>query len=207
MRRIFFKTNAESGKSSLRIVTLALCLLILSYAGGLVTFVSFLPKAVDSPQVKTDALIVLTGGSDRLNQGLDLLAKGMADKLFVSGVYHGVDVDELLSLAQERPDDLSCCITLGYEAEDTRSNALETADWVASEGVRSIRLITAVYHMPRSLLEFNKVMPDLQILAHPVFPERFKLEDWWRWPGSASLLFSEYNKFLAAKLRILIFQR
>jgi uncharacterized SAM-binding protein YcdF (DUF218 family) len=143
----------------------------------------------------------LTGGSGRLRQGLQLLADKQARKLFVSGVYRGVDVAALLQVSQHSPEELECCVFIGYEADDTRGNAAETAAWIRDQKFLSLRLVTATYHMPRSLLEFRRAMPTVEIIAHPVFPETFKRADWWLWPGSASLVISEYVKYLIAALR------
>ena len=66
------------------------------------------------------------------------------------------------------------------------------------EGFHSLRLVTASYHMPRSLLEFSRAMPEVHIIPHPVFPERVKQERWWAWPGTASLIVAEYQKYLLA---------
>src|SRR3546814_1991195 len=119
---------------------------------------------------RTDAIIVLTGGSERLPTGLDLLSRDRADKLFVSGVYAGVEVAELLRLSRQSPQELACCIVLGYAANDTRGNAVETAAWVHAEGYKSLRLVTSNYHMARSLLEFRRLMPEIEIVPHPVRP-------------------------------------
>ena len=121
--------------------------------------------------------------------------------MFVSGVARGVDVAQLLRVAQRKPQEMTCCIVIGYAADNTEGNARETAEWMRSQGFRSLRLVTASYHMPRSLLEFHRVMPSLRIIAHPVFPARFKHARWWMWPGTASLLASEFTKFIIAKVR------
>jgi len=168
------------------------------WVGGLVWFAGQLPRDLENATSRTDAIVVLTGGSGRLQQGLDLLASDLAEKLFVSGVYHGVDVQELLKISRATPEEIECCIALGYEADNTRGNALETARWLDGEGYGSMRLVTASYHMPRSLLEFRRIMPDVGIIAHPVFSENYHQDDWWRWPGSARLLVSVYNKYLIA---------
>lgn len=180
-----------------RILVLAL-LLTLFLVAGFLWFAQSLPRSVAEPERQTDAIVVLTGGSDRLAVGLELLQKGLAQKLFVSGVYRGVEVEELLQLSRDAPQDLACCIVLGYEADDTRGNAKETAAWIAKEGFTSLRLVTAAYHMPRSLLEFRRAMPDIEIVAHPVFPQSVKQDDWWNWAGSTNLLLQEYFKYLAA---------
>jgi uncharacterized SAM-binding protein YcdF (DUF218 family) len=136
-----------------------------------------------------------------LSQGLELLSQGKAQKLFVSGVYRGVDITDLFRVRQESPDEFACCVALGHEADDTRGNAVETAAWLHEQGFQSLRLVTANYHMPRSLIEFRHILPDTEIVPHPVFPANFKQNEWWLWPGSASLLATEYIKFLIAALR------
>lgn len=182
---------------------LLLCgvLVLGAWSAGLVWFASSLPTEVRDETRVTDAIVVLTGGSGRVHQGLELLARKRARKLFVSGVYRGVDVEELLRVSRQSPQDLACCITLGYQADNTRGNAAETAAWMHAEGLNSLRLVTAAYHMPRSLLEFRRAMPDIEIVPHPVFPKTFKWRDWWRWPGSTSLIAREYMKYLVALTR------
>ena len=89
-----------------------------------------MPDSVAQPEGRSDAIVVLTGGSERLQEGIRLLADGKAQKLLVSGVYRGVDVRALLRLSQDAPEELTCCIAIGYEADDTRGNASETAAWI-----------------------------------------------------------------------------
>lgn len=182
------------------LATAALAALIVGagWFAGFLWFVAQLPRDVAQPARRTDAIVVLTGGSERVRRGLDLLAQDRAGKLFVSGVYRGVDVAELLRVSQRAPEELACCVALGHEAETTYGNAIETAAWVRRNAFSSVRLVTAAYHMPRSLLEFRGAMPDVEIIAHPVFPEHVKQDDWWRWPGSAHLLVGEYTKYLVA---------
>jgi uncharacterized SAM-binding protein YcdF (DUF218 family) len=73
---------------------------------------------------------------------------------------------------------------------------------MAMEGYRSLRLVTANYHIPRSLLLFHAAMPDTEIIPHPVTPDSVKLYEWWKHPGTIMLLATEYNKFLVANLRL-----
>lgn len=186
-----------------RWVTVFLILVVaagVSWLSGLLWFASTLPKSVTDPLRKTDAIVVLTGGSGRLEQGFDLIEQQRAKKLFVSGVHQGVEVEELLRIFQRSPQGVTCCMTLG-RAIDTVGNAAETHQWMKEQGFQSLRLVTAAYHMPRSLVEFNRVMPTVQIIPNPVFPKNFKQHDWWRWPGSTGLIATEYNKYLVALLR------
>ncbi|WP_119461435.1 YdcF family protein [Rhodospirillaceae bacterium SYSU D60014] len=185
-------------------------LLLLLWAGGLVLFVGSIPQEVESPASSTDAIVVLTGGSGRLEEGLRLIAADRGRKLFISGVYQGVDLVELLDSMKQTADNVptveqvACCVVLGHSADDTEGNARETAEWMAEENFRSLRLVTAGYHMPRSLLEFRRVMPDLAIQPHPVFPAQVNQEAWWRSQGTALLMLKEYNKYLVALARSLI---
>ena len=185
------------------IVACAGCVLLV---GGLLWFAT--PPAADPGAAPTDAIVVLTGGSLRLQSGLDLLREGKGRKLFVSGVSPQVDVDELLRISGNGPDEASswasCCVVLGHEADNTLGNAQETARWMRSQGFHSLRLVTAWYHMARSLLEFERAMPNVEIVPHPVFPDQVKQQHWWAWPGTAALLANEYAKYLAALVRPLI---
>lgn len=151
-------------------------------------------------ECRTDAIVVLTGGSGRLGAGLALLDADRAEKLFVSGVYRGVDVRRLLALFQRSPDGLETRLGIG-NATDTIGNAAETAKWIAGQGFSSLRLVTAAYHMPRALLEFRREMPNVKLVPHPVFPKHVKQDRWWAWPGTTNLIAGEYNKYLLARLR------
>lgn len=163
---------------------------------GLLWFIGTIPTQIVQPQRKTDAIVVLTGGSLRLGEGLKLLRAGMAPRLFVSGVPSGVDLPQLLHSIDDRETSTPCCITLGHIAADTPGNARESAVWARQESVRSIRLVTSAYHMPRSLMEFQTAAPGIELVPHPVFPSSVKQEAWWRFPGTADLLIGEYHKYL-----------
>ena len=165
---------------------------------GLVWFTWQLPTEVDEPDRPTDVIVVLTGGSGRIQAGIELLTAGRARKLFISGVGSGIGLQEILHTSEAPPAELDCCVTLGHQASSTFGNAIETAVWMRENGLHSLRLVTAAYHMPRSLLQFRRAMPEMKIVPHPVFSENFRQDDWWLWPGSASLIVSEYNKYLVA---------
>ncbi|HEX9770540.1 MAG TPA: YdcF family protein [Kiloniellales bacterium] len=184
-----------------------LAVILVLWAAGLLWFAASLPTTVADPSRRTDAIVVLTGGTGRLRQGFELLAQDRAQELFVSGVGRGVKVAELLEIDRIAPPELTCCVVLGYKAGDTHGNAVETAAWMRKQGFKSLRLVTATYHMPRSLLEFRAAMPQIEILPHPVFSRNFRQENWWQWRGSSILLAKEYNKYLLAWARSRIFDR
>ena len=189
-----------------RRAVLLILVAVMIWVGGLVWFARHAGRFATDDDRITDAVVVLTGGSGRLAAGLTLLAEERAQKLFVSGVYQGVEVTELLALSRRDRGELECCIILGYSAGDTVGNAQETADWMRAEGYRSLRLVTSDYHMARSLVEFRGRLPGVEIVPHPVSSARVHLEEWWQWPGTAILLATEYNKFLVSLLRSLVYR-
>lgn len=189
----------------LRLLLMVGCILFFMWGAGFYNFARMIPSETPPEGVVTDAIVVLTGGAGRVAEGLSLLETGAAQKLFVSGVYRGVDVQVLLRVAQRAPGNLECCIILGYAADNTRGNARETADWVRQQNLTSIRLVTASYHMPRSLFEFGRTLPaTVRVLPHPVFPQGFSREDWWQWRRAGGLAVSEYHKYLLARIGALV---
>jgi len=196
-RRAKFRSTR---RTVIRVVIPGLVLAIGLWFGGLLWFAAQIPYPGPVSTEQTDAIVVLTGGSERLDAGLRLLTEGYAAKVFVSGVARGVDLATLLRVARQRPEKVACCVAIGYHADNTAGNARETSEWMRAQGYSSLRLVTADYHMPRSLLEFRRTMTKILIVPHPVFPAQFKRKRWWLWPGTASLLTSEYIKYLLARL-------
>ncbi len=173
---------------------------------GLIWFVSQIPTAPTADKTTTDAIIALTGGGSRVEYSLRLMAEGRGKKLFISGVHDNTlpeimqrrATGELRARLEALPQGT---IVLGHEAENTIGNAEESARWVKKENVHSIRLVTANYHMPRSLEEFHRQLPDTIIIPDPVFPDDFKLSNWWEHNESRLLILLEYHKLVASKLR------
>ena len=197
-----FKRRNEKKRRRRTATILALVAAIFAaWIWGLVLFIEGIPDSLEDEERRTDAIIVLTGGSLRLEKGFELLSAKMAEKLLVSGVDKRIRIEELLRVAGITPADLDCCVTLGYMAEDTGSNAIESALWIRTNKIASIRLVTSSYHMPRSLLEFRATVPGVEIVPHPVFPEHVMVREWWARPGTASLVIAEYNKYLLAATR------
>lgn len=168
---------------------------VFAWSLGLFWFASTLPKGVEDTTTHTDAIVVLTGGSERIETGLRLLSDGLSARLFISGVGEKVSMDDLIARGQPLQPDRLNNVVIGTLASDTPGNAAETAAWANAENVRSLRLVTASYHMRRALLEFHAAMPNITIIPHAVFPVTVK-SDWWRWPGTASLFAREYTKFI-----------
>jgi len=176
------------------------------WSGALAWFVHSMPEQNIAAVEKTKALVVLTGGAERVERGFQALAEGNAPVLFISGVGEVVTVRELL-LAHATPEVrrniqmMRAEIILDHVARTTVSNAVQAAEFIRTRGITSIRLITANYHMKRSLREFKTAIPHVRIIADPVFPQGFRRDEWWQHENTRRLVFSEFYKYWLVVLR------
>lgn len=152
------------------------------------------------PQAAQTAIVVLTGGSERVAAGLKLLQQGNGRRLFISG--GGANLPDVLAGLPHDPLLAQCCIDLGREAGDTAGNARESLAWLEEHKFARIILVTAHYHLRRSLLEFRLLAPATPtIIPYPVTTARVQVSGWWQRPRTALLLLTEYSKLLVATLR------
>lgn len=177
----------------------------LSFMTGAVGFVAFLAQLRSGdikPSTKADGIVVLTGGSSRIADAVDLLASGYGQRLLISGVH---PTNGISNIQRSLPDNdqrlLDCCVDLDRSAVNTRSNAVETRRWVREKGFRSLIVVTSNYHMPRALVELSHELPDVELIPFSVIGEKWRDEAWWTSGSTLRLLLSEYVKFLAAEIR------
>ena len=188
-----------------RYAILYLCLATAIVISGLQHFVLTLPSASGKRLQYTDGIVVMTGGQQRLADGLHLLTEGIAGKMLISGVGDGVSravLVQQLGLAERHVNTLFCCVDLDFAAKDTRGNAIAARRWALENNMRSLRLVTANYHMPRALLVFANEMPEFDLYQYPVAPGDLRLEGWWHNPAMLRLLIREYAKYLAETVRL-----
>lgn len=176
--------------------------LVLLWAFGYGAFViKVLDLAPENPDQTTDAIIVLTGGNERIETGLDLFAEKRAPKLFISGVHEGVTMEQIasewkgLNGSRALP---ACCMAVGHKALTTIENATETREWMAREKVTSIRLVTSPYHIPRAVMEFRSLTPNVSIIPHAVTDESLTPKNQFFW----FITFIEYHKWLVRALQL-----
>lgn len=163
----------------------SISVVLLGWMIGFVWFAIALPQP--APAARSDAVVVLTGGGGRIARGLEVLGKGWAGRMFVSGVAREVKPGEFAAEHAVQPDMMACCVTLGYEATDTVGNAREVAQWVAREKIGSLRLVTNDWHMRRAAMEISRAAP----------PGTRVISDAVRSQFSLRMLFLEYHKFLS----------
>ena len=166
------------------------------YLAGFALFLTSLPKTPhDLSHIQ--GIVALTGGGARLDAAVTVFEKGVGERLLISGVNPAASKAELKKLAHGGPR-FDCCADLGYAAEDTHGNAREAGAWARFYHYRKLLIVTARYHMPRSLSEFQAVMPDVTIVPYPVDPESIDMDGWWHNPHALRVLHWEYAKYLAA---------
>ena len=188
-----------------KIMVISCAMLAAIFISGLQYFVLNLPRHVESPTRKSDGIVVITGGQQRLDAGLKLLAAGTASKLLISGVGNGLNKVILandLKLNQTQRDLLMCCAELEFGARDTLGNARAARHWAGNNHLASLYLVTANYHMPRAKLAFKREMPHIDLYYWPVSPDDLQINSWWKDPGLVRLLAREYAKFLAEIIRL-----
>ncbi len=148
---------------------------------------------------KTDAIVALTGGKNRVAESIKLLNKGLSDKLFISGVSEKNTIKDMERAANVKALDESKII-LGKKAHNTVENASEAFEWIKNNNINHIRLVTSYYHIPRSLQEFKLYGMRKKILPHPVYSQNVPRE-WWKNWGTFKLMASEYNKYAIVYIR------
>ena len=174
---------------------------LLGLAAGFVMFAravaGYLPSSV-AP--RADGIVVLTGGDLRLLAGGRLLKEGRAARLLISGVNPQATRQDLRRLSGLSERLFAARVDIDY-AHTTIDNAEKTRDWAAAKGFKKLIVVTSSYHMPRSLTELSRAMPDVTLVPYPVIPGRFKATEWWSDGFTARVLLAEYAKLLPSAAR------
>lgn len=175
----------------------------LAFALGYVWFALSLARVEPKLSVKAEGVVALTGGSDRVLEAAELLARGQAKRLLITGVNRATRSSVLARRLPVSRDLFNCCVDLGYEALDTFGNARETRQWAQVHSIsRSLIVVTSNYHMPRALVELAAVLPEVKLYPFPVVSEHVNVADWASDPAVIRLIGSEYVKFLGALTRV-----
>src|ERR1700674_4553391 len=200
-------------RSWLRATIVAALAMVFVGAGiGFVGFLSQLHGAEIRPAHNADGIVVLTGGSSRVSDAMELLAGGYGKRLLISGVHPTNAASDISrSLPDNSPPDnsqpdnqtlLSCCVDLDRSAVNARSNGAETRRWAHDRGFKSLIVVTSNYHMPRAIVELSHAMPDIALIPFAVVGDKWRDEPWWTSGATFRLLLSEYAKYVAAEMRV-----
>ena len=204
---------ARGAMATWRLVLVVLFVLGGAAIGGFLNFVHEvrgLEERAAAEAPASDAVVVLTGGPRRINAGLELISAGRGERLLISGVNpvtsgNAIQRTAAATDAVERARLFACCVDLGRRAADTVGNAVEARDWIRARGFDDVLVVTANYHMPRSLLEFERALAEaggeaapVRLVAWPVSTPLIE-GDWYRDPAAIRRLAAEWVKYLSAQ--------
>jgi uncharacterized SAM-binding protein YcdF (DUF218 family) len=188
----------------MRLIRLALritAVLALLWLAGLAWFIHDTIQAPD-PNVSADGIVAFTGGAERVETALKLLAERRGGLLLLSGVGGGAELQALARGSGIDTAPLAAQVTLGRHATTTHGNAEETEDWARAHQLHSLLVVTGSYHMPRALTELHRVLPDVTLYPVPVLPPALRDPGGLAHAGTLRLLAEEYTKWLAASAGI-----
>ncbi|MGV1795030.1 YdcF family protein [Rhizobium lusitanum] len=169
--------------------------------GGFLHFADSITTLKPPLDPKADAIVVLTGGYQRIDQAVELLRTGAGNRLLISGVHPTTTPSQIRKLTQSPANLFNCCVDVGYDALDTIGNAREAAKWIHARGYKSVLVVTNNYHMPRSLAELKYVDPATDFIPYPVVNSDLKTKNWFTDPNALRTMIYEYAKVLLAGAR------
>ncbi len=196
------KTSQTPRRQWLRAAAVAALAVVFVVTGGFVGFMVQLRGAETQPISKADGIVVLTGGSSRVSDAIELLAGGYGKRLLISGVHPTNGLSDISRSLPESQSWFGCCVDLDHSAINTRSNAAETRRWARDRGFKSLIVVTSNYHMPRAIVELSHAMPDIELVPFAVVGDKWREEPWWASATTLRLVLSEYVKYVAAEMRV-----
>ena len=193
---------ARVTRGPLRLACAAIAAVVAVVVAGFAGFLFNLRGTEVRPERKADGIVVLTGGSSRVSDAMELLAAGYGKRLLISGVHPTIAAADISRSVQEGQGLFHCCVDLDHSAVNTRSNAAETRRWARERGFKSLVVVTSNYHMPRAIVELSHAMPDIALISFAVVGDKWRDEPWWSSGATFRLVLSEYVKYVAAVVRV-----
>ncbi len=139
-------------RRSLLLGLLALDLVIGSVAAATWATRAFFVFPHSDHPVTADAVVVLSGDNgDRLAAGLELMRRGVAPTLVLTGEPDFADVDRLCQPPQ--PFEVVC---LRPEPDSTRAEARAVGDLASDRAWRHVVVVTSTPHVTRSRVLFDR---------------------------------------------------
>lgn len=88
--------------------------LFLIWIFGFVWFAASTPGPAGD--IETDAIVVATGEAGRIQRGIEVLDRGLAKEMLVSGVNNDVTPAEFAAEFGVSQRHMNCCVDLGFDA-------------------------------------------------------------------------------------------
>jgi uncharacterized SAM-binding protein YcdF (DUF218 family) len=206
-RRDMTRSNNTARRNRLSMPRFVLSMLLLvfvvaasAFVGGFFVFADQVATAKSPSSPRADGIVALTGDTGRIGTAIDLLSHDSAKRLLISGVDEMISAETLRKFFPASTGLFDCCIDIDHAARDTRGNAREARDWARARGYRSLIIVTSAYHMPRSLSELRRALPEVELVPVPVQPVRRDPKAWMRNGSNFRLLLMEYVKYILSRL-------
>ena len=188
-------------KKILTVLVFILMVFLFIFLGGFIRFAEMVSALVPPENPKADGIVVLTGGSQRLVQAVELLQAGAAERLLVSGVHPMTSSTQIRKMTRGSEALFTCCVDIGHKALDTIGNAYEAVGWIKSHKYKRVLIVTNNYHMPRSLYELQILDPKTEYIAYPVVNSDLKDRNWLSNNQALRMMIGEYLKLSYAVVR------
>lgn len=190
-----------SGRRAFCAASVGIAAIAVAFLLGFVHFASRVTTFSDPGTERADGIVALTGGASRIADALELLAEQRGQRLLITGVHPTTTDRAIAERIPGRAELFDCCVDLDYDALNTVGNAEETRKWAEQRGFRSLIVVTSGYHIPRSMAELGRAMPDIALIPYPVLSDTIKNGSWWADKRTAKLLLQEYVKYVVALAR------
>ncbi len=190
---------SRTARWAIKLILIIAFLAVGLFVGGFFQFTNKVSNySIPTIVAANEGIVALTGGSTRIADALKLMSAQKGKRVLISGVNKGTRKSDIIKINPEYHGVIDCCVDIERNALDTVGNAIETKKWIEQQGYSSIILVTSDYHMPRSLLEFRRIMPKLTILPYPVKLESIAQPGWWKNTETLRFMLSEYLKYVGA---------
>jgi uncharacterized SAM-binding protein YcdF (DUF218 family) len=178
-------------------------LLVVLWGVGLMAFAARVANSTPAPDPQaSDGIVSLTGASTvRIASAVQLLERGKAKRLLISGVNPEVSRADMQNLTHDYSKTFDCCVDLGFRAADTQGNARETLAWTHYHHFKTVIVVTADFHMPRAMLELKAATPGVTLRPYPVATQTLDAHRWWKTTGGSKRMAYEYCKYLVILAR------
>ena len=179
-------------------IAILFCIIITLYFFSFIHFIGNIDKEFTIKK-NVNNIVVLTGNTGRLVFGLDLMSNNSKSRMLITGVAKGVKYSEIIKNRDVKRDR----IDLGYKAQTTLGNAIETSLWIKEYDIRDIILVTDNWHMQRTLLLFNITMPNIEVSPYPIESMNFTMEDFFQFEKKTFFIYKEHLKYIVSHIQVI----